>query len=123
MEQHPDQLLILASDLEILSALSQALTKNGRAVVAATDWEQATTCLTSEPLTSILYDVKELNHREWERLVALRAAYPKLNVVLMASLETRELEWGRQEHVIADYLMKPIRLPALEACLARLGVR
>ncbi len=122
MAQHAERLLIVSSDLEVLHALSQALTANGRTVASASDWGQATALIASEPLSMMLYDVKELDLREWKRLAALRSACPQLAVVLLASLESSELGRGRQERLIADYLMKPIRLPELEACLSRLAV-
>ena len=122
MGQSEGRVLIISTDLDILRALSHALTLSGYAVSTATDWSEVAVKPRSVPASVLLYDLKDLDWHEWEKLEEFRRAHPDLSVVLLSSLESPELDRACSEGLIADYQVKPIRLTALEACLDRAGV-
>ncbi|HSC70776.1 MAG TPA: hypothetical protein VLH58_05450, partial [Candidatus Methylomirabilis sp.] len=114
-------ILIVSTDLDILRALSHALTISGYSVTAATDWSEILARPRPVPVSVLLYDLKDLDWGEWEKLEEFRRAHPELSVVLLSSLESPELDRACSEGLIAAYQVKPIRLTALEACLDSVG--
>ena len=121
MGQREGSVLIVSTDLEILRALSHALTLSGYAVTAATDWSEILARPRPVPVSVLLYDLKDLDWHEWDRLEEFRRAHPDLSVVLLSSLESPELDRACSEGLIAGYQVKPIRLTSLETCLDRVG--
>lgn len=121
MNQTGRCVLVVSTDLEILRALTHALTLNGYAITTATDWSEAVARPCAVPVSVMLYDLKDLDQREWEKLAELRAAHPDLPVVLLSSLESPALDRALAEGLIADYQVKPIHLTSLEQCLDVIG--
>lgn len=121
MDQGRRHVLVVSTDLDILRALSHALTLSGHAVIPATDCSEATGKLRPGALSVMVYDLKELDRCEWDMLVELRTAHPDLPVVLLSSVESPELDRALTEGLIAGYQVKPIRLSTLEDCLVRVG--
>lgn len=122
MMGHRTKSLLLASgDEDTLQVLSQALVLIGYPVLTALDWSEVLARLHRIPLSVILYDVVSLDDKERERLLALRRAHPQVSVVLLSSLESPELSRAVEEGLIAAYVVKPVRLTSLEACLDSLG--
>jgi DNA-binding response OmpR family regulator len=113
--------LVVSTDFDTLRTLAHALTLSGYAVTTETEWCEAMGKICRLPPAVMLLDVKDLDRSEWERLAVLRKAHPELPVVLLSSLESRELTRAVDEGLVADYLMKPIDLTALETRLDRLG--
>ena len=109
--------LVVSTDVDILRALSHALTLGDYAVTTARDLSEVAATPSGLPAPVMLYDLKDLDRREWDRLVEFRTAHPDLSVILLASLESAELDRALAEGLIAGYQVKPIRLTVLEACL------
>ncbi len=121
MDYQERGLLVVSTDIDILQALSHALTLSGYAVTTARDLAEARGL--SVPVYAIVYDIKDLDRSEWGRLVELQRAHPDLSVVLLSSLESRELDRALAEGLIAGYQVKPIHLTPLEECLKRVGAK
>ena len=113
--------LVVSTDLDILRALSHALALSDHAVTTARDLSEVAATPSGLPAPVMLYDLKDLDRGEWEKLLDLRTAHPGLSVILLASLESAELDRALAEGLIAGYQVKPVRLTALEECVARVG--
>jgi DNA-binding NtrC family response regulator len=120
MDQSERGVLIVSTDLNVLRALSFALSLTGYAVTTATEWFEVTAALRRLPISTALYELKDLDRKEWERLVTLRRNHPELAVVLLASLESGELDRAVDEGLIVGYQVKPVDLYSLETFLENL---
>lgn len=121
MGQRSKYLLLASSDEDTLQVLSRALVLVGYPVLTALNWSEVMARLHRIPLSVIVYDVMGLDERERDRLLGLRRTHPELSVILLSSLESPELSRAVEEGLIAAYVVKPVRLTSLEACLDKVG--
>jgi DNA-binding NtrC family response regulator len=112
--RQPDWILVVSPDPNTLLGLARALAQGGLPVAQALGWAESRSWLSRIPVSLLVADVGELGPEDLVRLRRLRAEFPQLGIIALASLSTPEARAAEADGSLLAVLEKPIALGRLE---------
>ena len=113
-------ILLVDDDEMVLQTIGDFLIRRGHGVRIAPDGQEALRLMGEKPPDLVISDIQMPGMDGIAFLKAVREKFPDLPVILMTGYATVETAVAALRSRAYDYLKKPVRLEALQACIGRI---